>query len=190
MGADATSARMWRPPHHETPQPSLVRIGAYDQGMHFPELTGRSLLGKTVRLPADLPAERTLVLCAFKQRQQEQVDRWIGRAVRELAIPNSPLELPPDARRAVIEVPCFGRRWRPIRRLIDGGMAGSIMQPSILARTITVYGDVGAILRALDANTTAQIQARVVLRSGQILAMAEGEPEGAAWAAIARELWS
>jgi len=156
----------------------------------FPELVGRSLLGREVRLPAGLPAERTLVLCAFKQHQQEQVDRWIGRAVYDLAIPGSPLELPPDAKRAVIEVPCLGRKWRPMRRLIDGGMASSIAQPPILARTITVYGDVGVILRALGVDSAAEVQARVVTRSGEVLAAAEGEPVGAAWDTIARELLS
>ena len=51
--------------------------------MPFPTLTGTSLLGEDVQLPVGLPAERTLVLCAFKQHQQAQVDRWIERAVRE-----------------------------------------------------------------------------------------------------------
>ena len=74
--------------------------------------------------------------------------------------------------------------------LIDGGMASSIAQPPILARTITVYGDVGAILRALGVDSTAEVQARVVTRSGEILAAAAGEPVGAAWDAIARELLS
>ena len=156
----------------------------------FPELVGRSLLGREVRLPSGLPAERTLVLCAFKQHQQEQVDRWIGRAVYDLAIPASPLELPPDAKRAVIEVPCLGRQWRPVRRLIDGGMASSIAHPPTLARTITVYSDVGAILTALGVESKAELQARVVTRSGEILAAASGEPIGAAWDTIARELFS
>ena len=156
----------------------------------FPELVGRSLLGREVRLPSGLPAERTLVLCAFKQHQQEQVDRWIGRAVYDLAIPASPLELPPDAKRAVIEVPCLGRKWWPARRLIDGGMASAIAHPPILARTITVYSDVGAILTALGVESNAEVQARVVTRSGEILAAAAGEPVGDAWDAIARELFS
>ena len=119
--------------------------------MSFPSLIGTSLLGDEVRLPADLPAERTLVLCAFKQHQQAQVDRWIERAVRELGVAATPLGLAAGAGTAVIEVPCLGRQWRPMRRLIDGGMASSIAQPPILARTITVYGDVGAILKAIGA---------------------------------------
>ena len=156
--------------------------------MPFPSLIGTSLLGDEVRLPADLPAERTLVLCAFKQHQQAQVDRWIERAVRELGVAATPLGLASGAGTAVIEVPCLGRQWRPVRRLIDGGMASSIAQPPILARTITVYGDVGAILKALEAPNRDAVQARVVRRSGEILAAAAGEPEGPGWDAIAAAL--
>ncbi|MGI9188075.1 MAG: hypothetical protein ACR2J9_11280 [Gaiellales bacterium] len=156
--------------------------------MRFPTLMGTSLLGDDVALPAGLPAERTLVLCAFKQRQQAQVDRWIDRAVADLGVAASPLGIDADVTTAVIEVPCLGRKWRPVRRLIDGGMASSIAQPPILARTITVYADVGAILAALDAPSAAEVQARVVRRSGEILASAAGEPAGAGWDAIAAAL--
>ena len=75
-----------------------------------------------------------------------------------------------------------------MRRLIDGGMASSIAQPPILARTITVYGDVGAILKAIGAPNRDVIQARVVRRSGEVLAAAAGEPEGPGWDAIAASL--
>ena len=154
----------------------------------FPALRGVSLLGEEVRLPAELPAWRTLVLCAFRQRQQAPVDRWIARAVDELGVAPTPLGLAPDAATAVVEVPCLGRRWRPARRLIDGGMASSIGDPAILARTITVYGDVGAILAALGASGPDEVQARVVERNGAVVAAAAGEPEGAGWEAIADAL--
>ena len=155
--------------------------------MRMPDLDGRSLLGDETAVPGGLPAERTLVLFAFRQRQQGQVDRWIDRAVAELSVPASPLGLPFDAPRAVVEVPCLGGQWRPLRRLIDGGMASGIGQPAILARTITVYGGTGAILRALDAEPEL-VQARVVRRTGEILAAAEGEPEGTGWDAVATAL--
>lgn len=144
----------------------------------FPDLDGVSLLGAAVPLPAGLPADPTLVLCAFRQRQQAQVDRWIARAVDELGVP------PSD----VVEVPCLNRRWRPARRFIDGGMASAIGDPVILGRTITVYGDVGAILRALGADGPDEVQARVVARDGTVLAAAAGEPSGPGWAAVAAAL--
>jgi hypothetical protein len=155
--------------------------------MVLPDLDGRSLLGDEIAIPGGLPAERTLVLFAFRQRQQAQVDRWIDRAVAELGVPASPLGLPFDAPRAVVEVPCLGGQWRPLRRLIDGGMASGIGQPAVLARTITVYGGTGAILRALGAEPD-HVQARVCRRTGEVLAGAEGEPAGAGWQRIAEAL--
>ncbi|MGI9117427.1 MAG: hypothetical protein ACR2JV_07310, partial [Gaiellales bacterium] len=149
---------------------------------------GTALDGTRLQLPAELPARRTLVLLAFRQRQQAQVDRWTARAVAELGIPATTLGLAADAPTAVIEVPCLGRRWRPARRVIDGGMASSIADPAILARTVTVYADVGAILRALGATGPALVQARVVERSGAVCAAGSGEPEGAGWQAIADAL--
>ena len=156
--------------------------------MDFPTLDGTALDGTPMRLPGGLPAQRTLVLCAFRQRQQAQVDRWIARAVDDLGVPATTLGLPADAPRAVIEVPCLGRRWRPARRFIDGGMATSIADPAVLARTVTVYADVGAILRALGADGPDEVLARVVERDGTIAAAAAGEPAGAGWAAIAAAL--
>jgi len=155
----------------------------------FPKLVGRSLLGEPMHLPADLPAERTLVLCAFRQQQQGVVDRWISRSVRELGVAGSPHGRT-DLARAVIEVPCLGRQWRIARRFIDGGMASSIRDPLVLARTVTVYDDVTATLRALGSSSPHAVQARVVLRSGEILAAAEGEPEGAGWEVISAALIS
>ncbi|MFM9125087.1 MAG: hypothetical protein ACKOSO_08060, partial [Actinomycetota bacterium] len=89
---------------------------------------------------------------------------------------------------AVVEVPCLGAQWRPLRRWIDGGMASGIGQPAILARTITVYGDTGRIVDALAAGDRERVQARVARRTGEVLAEAAGEPTGAGWDRIAAAL--
>jgi len=156
--------------------------------MLLPELDGTSLLGDEVHLPGGLPAERTLVLFAFRQRHQPCVDRWIDRAVQDLGVPGTPLGLAFDAPRAVVEVPCLGAQWRPLRRWIDGGMASGIGQPAILARTITVYGDTGRIVDALGAAGRDLVQARVARRTGEVLAAAAGEPTGEGWDRIAAAL--
>ena len=46
----------------------------------FPVVAGRTLLGVRLVLPADLPADRTLVVLAFQRWQQARANRWIGRA--------------------------------------------------------------------------------------------------------------
>lgn len=136
---------------------------------------GRALDGTGYRLPAELPAVRTLVVVAFRQRQQPDVDRWIALAV-SLGVPASPLTSPGPLTTAVIEVPVLGRRYLPARRFIDGGMATSIRDPAVLARTITVYTDPVAYRRRCGIRTGEQVTALLVDRHGGATFQAVGPP--------------
>jgi hypothetical protein len=136
---------------------------------------GRALDGTEYRLPAGLPAERTLVVLAFRQRQQADVDRWIDLAV-SLGVLGSPLVAPEPRATAVVEVPVLGRRYLPARRVIDGGMATAIRDPAVLARTITVYTDPVAYRRRCGITTADQVTAMVVDREGNASFQALGPP--------------
>jgi hypothetical protein len=153
----------------------------------FPTIRGRSLLGDEIELPTGLPAGRTLVVVAFRQRHQSCVDRWIARAVAA-GVPATPRgqELPMPT--AVVEVPALSSRWRPVRGWIDGGMATGIGDPDVLARTITVYTDVGALRRVLGIPDDRDVWVFVVKGDGSILATAQGEPDDAAWSSISAAL--
>lgn len=126
---------------------------------------GRTLAGDPVLLPRDLPAEHTLVVVAFRQREQANVERWIDLAV-ELGVPASPLEADGPLRHAVVEVPVLARRWAPARRAIDGGMASNLRDPSLLARTITVYSSQTGFRRACAIPARADLAAMLVDRRG------------------------
>ena len=139
---------------------------------------GRALDGTEYQLPAGLPAERTLVVLAFWQRQQADVDRWIDLAV-SLGVPGSPLDVPEPRATAVVEVPVLGRRYLPARRFIDGGMAASIRDPAVLARTITVYTDPVAYRRRCGIPTADEVTAMVVDRDGSASFEALGPPTAA-----------
>lgn len=137
--------------------------------------TGRALDGTTYRLPRDLPAERTLVVVAFRQRQQACVDRWIAIAEALGAAP-TPLGASLPLPAAVVEVPVLGRRYLPARRLIDGGMATGIGDPRVLARTITVYTDPAGFRRRCGLGAGDEVRALVVDREGAVSFHATGEP--------------
>jgi len=156
-------------------------------GTRFPEVVGRSLLGQDVRVPHELPAARTLVVVAFEQWQQSRVDRWIARAVAA-GVPATPRGQDGPMDVAVVEVPALSTRWRPVRRFIDGGMSAGIGDPDVLARTITVYTDVGALQRALAIPGSGDVCALVVTRDGDVLARAYGEPVGDSWEGITTAL--
>ena len=150
----------------------------------FPDVDVRSLQGTDLRLPADLPARRTLLLLAFRQWQQQEVDAWL--ALADQAGWSADLTVPADDRPfAAIEVPCISRRWGPTRRFIDGGMAASIRVPAVLARTWTAYTDVGRVQRALDIADGEHIWVGVLTRSGEVLEIARGTPTDRSFEVIA-----
>jgi hypothetical protein len=153
----------------------------------FPAVAGRTLLGLEVALPAELPAERTLVVVAFRQWHQARVDRWIARAVAA-GVPPTTLGRTGPIPVAVVEVPVLSTQWRPVRRFIDGGMTAGIGDPDVLARTITVYTNVAAFQRSLAIPGSDDVHALVVTRDGTILARSQGDPDDASWDAIASVL--
>jgi hypothetical protein len=135
-------------------------------------------MGGAVVVPDGLP-EPSVVIVAFRREQQELVDGWI--AALEPA-----LRARPGA--GLYEVPVISRAYRPVRRLIDGGMASAIRVPDILRRTLTHYGDVGAVVRALGLAGTGTVAAAVVLRDGTLLGLVEGPADPAGVAAISGAL--
>jgi hypothetical protein len=149
----------------------------------FPAVTGRSLLGVEMALPRDFPAERTMAVVAFRQWHQARVDRWIARAVAD-GVPPTPRGLTGDLQAAVVELPVLATQWRPVRRFIDGGMTAGIGDPDVLARTITIYTDVGGFQRALAIPDGDEVHALVVARDGTIVARGSGDPGDREWERI------
>ncbi len=146
----------------------------------FPAVTGRSLLGTELALPRDFPAERTLAIVAFRQWHQARVDRWIARAVAD-GVPPTPRGRTGALPAAVVELPVLATGWRPVRRFIDGGMTAGIGDPDVLARTITIYTDVGGFQRSLAIPGSEDVHALVVTRDGTILARGSGDPRDREW---------
>ncbi len=116
--------------HAEPMGPSGKRDQA-ESPAAFPAVDGRTLLGANMALPADFPADRTLAVVAFQQRQQSCVDRWIDRAVAA-GVPPTTRGATGPIPAAVVEVPVLSTRWRPVRRFIDGGMTRGIGDPDVL----------------------------------------------------------
>ena len=157
-------------------------------GVRLAPLRGRALDGTPWRLPDDLPAARTLVLLAYRQRHQPDVDAWIDLAVG-LGVPPTPRGAARPMPTAVIEVPTLGRRWLPVRRAIDGGMATGIADPDVLARTVTAYTDPGAHRAACGfTGDGSEVEAVVASPTGAVTFHASGPPGPGARAALAAAL--
>ena len=110
-------------------------------GRRLPSIRGRALDRTTYDLPADLASAATLLIVAFRQRQQADVDTWLP-AARRIAEHHTAF--------GYFEVPLIDIGWRPLRGWIDGGMRAGIPDPEVRATTLTAYQRRGDFLRDLD----------------------------------------
>jgi hypothetical protein len=138
-----------------------------DESWVFPEVEGRDLLGQVYRLPGEFPAKVSITIIAFKQWHQSQVDAWISRLAQE-GIPQTPHGGAP-LDRVILELPVISGRYQVVRRFIDGGMAASIRDPEVLARTITLYGSVNGLCEPLGISSREDVSVRVVRRDGSVV---------------------
>jgi hypothetical protein len=98
----------------------------------FPRTEARDLEGRDVVLPDAFDGDRNVVIVAFRREHQGLVDSWIPWLEERAAH---------DPGLRFYELPTIARLWAPMRGFIDGGMATAIKDPTVLRRTLTVYGD-------------------------------------------------
>lgn len=132
----------------------------------FPSLKAKNLEGLDVSLPEAFAGERNVVVIAFKREHQSLVDSWVPWFEKQRVI---------DDDLCFYEIPVISRRWIPIRRFIDGGMASAIRTPEILRRTLTIYDDVNRVTRSLAITDRSTITVVCVDRNGSLLWNGRGE---------------
>jgi hypothetical protein len=127
--------------------------------LRFPDVDARDLLGSSHRLPAGFDGRLVVAMVAFRQFQQAEVDSWVPM-LDEMAssIPGF----------RFYELPVLARHWAPVRPFIDGGMARGIGDPVVLARTLTIYGDVGKVCTPLQITDRSHITVVLTDRSGRV----------------------
>ena len=124
-------------------------------GEQFPSVTGKSLAGEEIVLPDAFLGEKVILVLAFEQDAQFDVDRWgIGFFTADL-------DLPP-----VYEIPTIpGLLPSLFKDVIDGGMRKGIPKES-WRDVITVYGGDGGVLSEWTG-TENDLNARIVLLDEQ-----------------------
>jgi hypothetical protein len=129
----------------------------------MPTVTAENLNEKPFTLPAQLPAERSLVLMAFEREQQVVLNTWVeGLSLKDNKLP-------------WIETPVIAKGYGLFRGFIDNGMRRGIPDPALRERTITLYTDPTALRRDMGLSGDGkEVWVLVVDRSGQVLAQAPG----------------
>jgi hypothetical protein len=133
--------------------------------MQFPNVTGSNLQRKKLKLPQDFQGELNLVMIAFQQWQQTQVDTWIPFA-RQLE------ETYPGVR--YYELPTIQRLNALARTFVNEGMRAGIPDPVARERTITLYLDKDEFRQALQLSHEDDIYVLLLDRQGQVLWRTEG----------------
>jgi hypothetical protein len=152
--------------------------------MRFPKVSGANLQRKKLTLPQDFQGQVNLVLIAFQQWQQRQVDTWIPFA-QQLEQTYSGIyyyELPTIQQLNVLS-----------RTFINEGMRAGIPNPISRERTITLYLDKPVFRQALDLPDEDDICALLVDQQGKILWKERGAfttEKGAILEAIVRDIES
>ena len=131
----------------------------------FPAVTGTNLLGHDVRFPDGLAGSPRVVIVAFRQWQQSDVDSWVGFL-------EDRVEEHPGLR--FYEVPAISGVWSPTRRFIDGGMAAAIRDRAVLERTITYYGDLRKLTEPLGIERRSRIQLLLLDDAGAVVWQGSG----------------
>ncbi len=139
-----------------------MRTHSYAQ---FPTVTGSNLQRQKLALPQDFQGEQNLVLIAFQQWQQAQVDTWIPFA-RQLEETHSGLRY--------YELPTIQRLNALSRTFVNEGMRAGIPDPVARERTITLYLDKNAFRQALQLPGEDDIHVLLLDGQGKVLWRAEG----------------
>jgi hypothetical protein len=123
-----------------------------------------TLSEKALILPRDLPGEKTLILIAFARKQQSNIDTWInGMNLKE-------------AKFAWIETPVIDPFYGFFSGFIQRGMRKGIPDSADRERTVTIFTSRIEFLKSMGLpESTDNIYAVVVDRSGNVLSKAEGD---------------
>jgi hypothetical protein len=151
---------------------TLFSISAIAANTQTPKVFGvmlaiktEDLNGRAINLPADLPAERTLVLAGFSEEHQKPIGTWIdGMKLRETTAIGW------------MELPVVGRQNGFVRSMITSSMKKGRPKPAERGRTAVVFVKAEDFLKPLGLpQNDRNIFAMVINRRGEMLNYAVGE---------------
>ncbi len=109
-------------------------------GKKFPEVTAKSLAKTPVSLPGSAQGKVTLIVVAFLQQSQPQLDSWLGPFTERFGSKEG---------FTFYEVPMISSGYKFMSFIIDSGMRGGIPKEKH-KNVVTMYGDVEKYMKALD----------------------------------------
>jgi len=142
----------------------LMNAAFAELPVHFPQVSGKDLNNKPWKAPTEFPGERALVMIAFEEEQQADVDTWtkgLGLIAPSNTLPW--IEMP------LIDNPGIFMRW-----FINTGMRGGIPSKEVRSHVWTAYTDKKTFMQTCGLPSEKMVYALVVDRSGKIIAIEAG----------------
>jgi len=128
--------------------------------VQFPQVSGANLDRKRLALPQDFEGQANILLIAFQQWQQGEVNTWVPAAQQlEAAYPTI----------RYYELPTIRNMNRLAQAFINGGMRAGIPDHLARVRTITLYLDKNTFRQALDLPDEDHIYLLLLGGDGQVL---------------------
>jgi hypothetical protein len=134
------------------------------QAQIMPPIKAADLNKKTVAWPQDFTAQHTLLLIAFRQGQQSNIDGWVKG-----------MDLKASGAPSWFEVPMINNPGSVGRWFIDNGMRSGIPNKADRARVVTLYGKKANMMKAMDIPNETQVHALVVDKAGKIIVRVSGD---------------
>lgn len=130
----------------------------------FPTIKAKNLNKVEMNLPQDFGARRSIVMVAYTQGQQDDVNTWLpflDQASKKSGV-------------KYYEVPVISSGYSLMSGFIDNGMRSGITSNSTRAKTITLYTNVSKFNREVGLSGKGSIHAIVIDRNGKVLAKVSG----------------
>lgn len=131
----------------------------------FPTVSGDNLNRRTVEFPAGMDAPYAVLMVAFFQRQQDDVNTWLPTA-KTIAADHANVEY--------YELPTIASTWGTMKWWVDGGMRSGIPEFGARERTVTLYTDTAKFRSLAGIDDPTKIWTGVVDRQGKVYWSARG----------------
>jgi ATP10 protein len=141
-----------------------IAITKAGQPMMFPTIHAKTLAKRCVVFPSETKGKVGLVFVAFEQRAQADINTWVDPLITDyLASPDV----------EYYEIPMISGAYRPVARLIDGGMRGGV-PVDLHDRTATFYGDRRRFFAATAITDESKPYLFVLNRTGHVVYRTDG----------------
>ncbi len=125
----------------------------------FPTVSAKTLAGRCVTFPKETRGQVGLVFVAFEQRAQTDIDSWVDPLIADYL----------DSEQvSYYEIPMISGGYKPVSRLIDGGMRGGVPK-KLHDKTATFYGDRADFFSSMEITDKKRAYLFVLSRDGRIV---------------------